>query len=146
MKKITAFLLTAVLIFSLYACGEKEGDLGKQTSVDSDNGYTVIQEVLPFKYSNEEDALKKSENAKTSGFVTTEENASGKIATKNDALEVAKKEVSDKYNTIKFAFDRTRGVWKVTFLLNTVEGNKTESSAVMAVYVDEDGYTLATVK
>lgn len=146
MKKIIAVTLSLALALSLYACGKKDGDLGKQTSIDNDNGYTVIQEVLTFKYSDEEDTFKGNENAKTSGFVTNQDNAESGVKTKTEALGVAKKEVADKYNKVKFAFDRTAGIWKVIFLLDTQNGEQTDSKTVMTVYVDEDGYTLATVK
>lgn len=146
MKKIIAVTLSFALALSLYACGKKDGDYGKQTSIDNANGYTVIQEVLTFKYSDEEDTFKGNENAKTSGFVTNQDNAESGVKTKTEALNVAKKEVTDKYNKIKFAFDRTAGIWKVTFLFDTQTGDKTDSKTVMTVYVDEDGYTLATVK
>ena len=66
--------------------------------------------------------------------------------TKPAILDIAKKEVSEKFNKVNFAFDRTRGVWKVTFSVDTVTDEKTTSEKVMTVYVDEDGYTLATIK
>ncbi len=146
MKKFVAFLLTAVIAMSFFACGKKEGDLGKQTTVDKQNGYTLVEEVLPFKYNNDEEEIKKNPNAKTEGFVTNEGNAVGKVNTKSAVLDIAKKEVGDQFNKVSFAFDRTRGIWKVTFSLDTVTDEKTTSKKVMTVYVDEDGYTLATVK
>lgn len=146
MKKIIAGLLTAVVVLSFFACGKKEGDLGKQTTVDKENGYTIVEEVLTFKYNDDEEEIKKNPNAKTEGFVTSESNAVGKTNTKSAVLEIAKKEVSDNYNKIGFAFDRTQGIWRVTFSLDTVAQEKTDSRKIMTVYVDEDGYTLATVK
>lgn len=44
MKKIVAVLLTAVIAITFFACGKKEGDLGKQTTVDKKNGYTLVEE------------------------------------------------------------------------------------------------------
>lgn len=147
MKKFIAVLMALAIAVSFSACGKKkDGDLGKQTTVDKQNGYTLVEEVLPFKYNDDEEELKKNPNAKTEGFVTSESNAVGKVNTKAKILEIAKKEVSDKFNKVAFAFDRTRGVWKVTFSLDTVTNEKTTSTKVMTVYVDEDGYTLATVK
>lgn len=146
MKKIIAGLLIAVVALSFFACGKKEGDLGKQTTVDKENGYTLVEEVLTFKYNDDEEEIKKNPNAKTEGFVTSESNAVGKVNTKPAVLDIAKKEVGEKFNKVNFAFDRTRGVWKVTFSLDTVAEEKITSSKVMTVYVDEDGYTLATVK
>lgn len=146
MKKIIAVLLAVVISMTFFACGKKEGDLGKQTTVDKKNGYTLVEEVLTFKYNDDEEEIKKNPNAKTDGFVTNESNAVGKVNTKSAVLEIAKKEVSDKFNKINFAFDRTQGIWRVTFSMDTVSGEKTTSEKVMTVYVDEDGYTLATIK
>lgn len=146
MKKIIAVLLAVVISMTFFACGKKEGDLGKQTTVDRKNGYTLVEEVLTFKYNDDEEEIKKNPNAKTDGFVTNESNAVGKVNTKSAVLDIAKKEVSDKFNKINFAFDRTQGIWRVTFSMDTVSGEKTTSEKVMTVYVDEDGYTLATIK
>ena len=146
MKKIIAVLLTVVISMTFFACGKKEGDLGKQTTVDKKNGYTLVEEVLTFKYNDDEEEIKKNPNAKTDGFVTNESNAVGKVNTKSAVLDIAKKEVSDKFNKINFAFDRTQGIWRVTFSMDTVSGEKTTSEKDMTVYVDEDGYTLATIK
>lgn len=146
MKKIIAVLLAVVVSMAFFACGKKEGDLGKQTTVDKKNGYTLVEEVLTFKYNDDEEEIKKNPNAKTDGFVTNESNAVGKVNTKSAVLDIAKKEVSDKFNKINFAFDRTQGIWRVTFSMDTVSGEKTTSEKVMTVYVDEDGYTLATIK
>lgn len=146
MKKIIAVLLAVVISMTFFACGKKEGDLGKQTTVDKKNGYTLVEEVLTFKYNDDEEEIKKNPNAKTDGFVTNESNAVGKVNTKSAVLDIAKKEVSDRFNKINFAFDRTQGIWRVTFSMDTVSGEKTTSEKVMTVYVDEDGYTLATIK
>lgn len=146
MKKTIAVLLAVVISMTFFACGKKEGDLGKQTTVDKKNGYTLVEEVLTFKYNDDEEEIKKNPNAKTNGFVTNESNAVGKVNTKSAVLDIAKKEVSDKFNKINFAFDRTQGIWRVTFSMDTVSGEKTTSEKVMTVYVDEDGYTLATIK
>lgn len=146
MKKKIAVLLAVVISMTFFACGKKEGDLGKQTTVDKKNGYTLVEEVLTFKYNDDEEEIKKNPNAKTDGFVTNESNAVGKVNTKSAVLDIAKKEVSDKFNKINFAFDRTQGIWRVTFSMDTVSGEKTTSEKVMTVYVDEDGYTLATIK
>lgn len=146
MKKTIAVLLAVVISMTFFACGKKEGDLGKQTTVDKKNGYTLVEEVLTFKYNDDEEEIKKNPNTKTDGFVTNESNAVGKVNTKSAVLDIAKKEVSDKFNKINFAFDRTQGIWRVTFSMDTVSGEKTTSEKVMTVYVDEDGYTLATIK
>lgn len=145
MKKFAAIILTLALTFSLYACGKDDG-LGKQTSVNKDEGYTIVNEVVPFQYKKIKDDLKINKNARLSGFVTNEENKTGDVATKMDALAIAKKEVTDSYNKINIAYDRTRGIWRVVFSIDTVTDEKTENTVVMTVYVDEEGYTLATVK
>ena len=45
MKKLLSILLCVALCTMLFGCGHKDGDLGNQTTVDEQNGYTVIQEV-----------------------------------------------------------------------------------------------------
>ena len=120
MKKTVAVLLTAVIAITFFACGKKEGNLGKQTTVDKKNGYTLVEEVLTFKYNDDEEEIKKNPNAKTEGFVTNESNAVGKVNTKSAVLDIAKKEVGEKFNKVNFAFDRTQGIWRVTFSMDTV--------------------------
>ncbi|MEE1246802.1 MAG: hypothetical protein UHL70_06025 [Acutalibacteraceae bacterium] len=147
MKKFIAVILMIAVAISLSACGkEKEGDLGKQTTIDEKNGYTLVEEVLPFKFNKDEKELKKDPNAKMSGFVTNESNAAGKISVKSQAVEIAKKEVTEKFNKVNIAYDRTQGIWRIKFSLDTVTEEKTTNTPVMTVYVDEDGYTLATTK
>lgn len=147
MKKFIAVILMIAVALSLSACGKKkEGDLGKQTTIDEKNGYTLVEEVLPFKFNKDEKELKKDPNAKMSGFVTNESNAAGKISVKTQAVEIAKKEVTEKFNKVNIAYDRTQGIWRIKFSLDTVTEEKTTNTSVMTVYVDEDGYTLATTK
>lgn len=149
MKRIISILLCTAFCLAFFGCTGKD-DLGKQTTIDKSNGYTLVQEVLSFKYSHEEDDLKKNEKAKFDGFKVTADNASGAIKTKSDALNVAKQEVGVSYNKINIFYDRTRGVWKVIFSTDTevtsADGTKsTENAIAQTVYVDEDGYTLATL-
>ena len=147
MKKFIAVILMIAVALSLSACGKKkEGDLGKQTTIDEKNGYTLVEEVLPFKFNKDEKELKKDPNAKMTGFVTNESNAVGKISVKTQAVEIAKKEVTEKFNKVNIAYDRTQGIWRIKFSLDTVTEEKTTNTSVMTVYVDEDGYTLATTK
>ena len=147
MKKIIAVILMIAVALSFSACGKKkEGDLGKQTTIDEKNGYTLVEEVLPFKFNKDEKELKKDPNAKMTGFVTNESNAVGKISVKTQAVEIAKKEVTEKFNKVNIAYDRTQGIWRIKFSLDTVTEEKTTNTPVMTVYVDEDGYTLATTK
>ena len=147
MKKFIAVILMIAVALALSSCGKKkEGDLGKQTTIDEKNGYTLVEEVLPFKFNKDEKELKQDPNAKMSGFVTNESNAAGKISTKSQAVEIAKKEVNEKFNKVNIAYDRTQGIWRIKFSVDTVTEKKTANTPVMTVYVDEDGYTLATTK
>ncbi len=147
MKRIFALFLTVLLTFTLFGCGEQEGDLGNQTTVDEQNGYTLTQEVKIFKFKEEEDALEKIENLRKDGFKVTEENASGEIKTKSDAFELALQEVTVEFNTITSYFDRTRGIWKVVFSdvteTEAEDGSISRTSVTKeTIYLDESGYTL----
>ena len=147
MKRFFALFLTALLAFTLFGCGEQEGDLGKQTTVDEQNGYTLTQEVKMFKFKEEEDSLEKIENLRKDGFKVTEENATGEIKTKADAFELALKEVTVEFNTITSYFDRTRGIWKVIFSdvteTEAEDGSISRTSVTKeTIYLDEAGYTL----
>ena len=151
MKKITALFLSAFIVFALFGCGRNDGDLGKQTTVDEQNGYTLVQEVKSFSMNDDERAMKKLEGVQTDGFKTGEENKTGNIGTKSDAIAIAKGEADVKYNSIRINYDRTRGVWKIVFSndeeITNEEGVKhVESDVLETVYVDEDGYTLAIYK
>ena len=47
MKKIIAVILMIAVALSLSACGKKkEGDLGKQTTIDEKNGYTLVRKFF----------------------------------------------------------------------------------------------------
>lgn len=147
MKKIISVLLLITVCFTFFACGHKDGDLGKQTTVNEENGYTLVQEVKPFEFSDEEDALKGMKTLRVDNFKVTPENTEGKIKTKSDAIEIAIKEASSEYNTINIFYDRTRGIWKIVFSQVTEteaeDGSiKRDSVTKETVYVDEDGYTL----
>ena len=115
MKKFLTFLLVALISFSLSGCGEKEGDLGQQTTLNEENGYTVFKEAKPFEFKKEEDALEERENLRTDGFKYTEENKKGSTANTDAALEIALEEVTVKFNAVKTYYDKTRGIWKVVF-------------------------------
>lgn len=146
MKKFAALILIISMSITLFACKAKEGDLGKQTTVDKENGYTLVQEVRNFSFNKDEDEIEKNPKAKFDGFVTGEKNPAGDIKIKSDALKIAQNEVKFKYNKINYYYDRTRGVWKIVFSKDTVKEDKQIDSVVLGtVYVDEDGYTLATV-
>lgn len=151
MKKIIAFLLVAIISMTFFACNKNDGDLGKQTTVDKDNGYTLVQEVKPFKFSDEEDELENIKGIRTEGFKVTQENTKGSIKTKADVISIAQQEASADYNQIQVFFDRTTGIWKTVFSVTTEktaeDGTVTRDNAIKeTVYVDEDGYTLLAFK
>lgn len=147
MKKLTALLLVIVLPLMLFGCKE-DGDLGKQTTVDEQNGYTLYEGTGMFKMNDDEDIMKNLDGVQKDGFRFNEgDEGISEIKTRSDALEIAKKEADVKYNSIRIAFDRTKGVWRVIFgndIEKQVDGKKQiESTPAETVYIDEDGYTLA---
>lgn len=138
-----------LMLLVLFGCGKSDGGLGKQTTVDEENGYTLVAEVKTFKMNDDERLMKKLDGIKEDGFKTGIENATGDIGTKADAIEIARGEVDVKYNSIRISYDRTRGIWKVVFSNDVEEKDENgmkhvESDVVETVYVDEDGYTLLT--
>lgn len=147
MKKIISVLLLITVCFTFFACGHKDGDLGNQTTVNEENGYTLVQEVVPFDFSKEEDSLKSMKTLRVDNFKVTPENTKGSIQTKADAIEIAIKEAISEYNTINIFYDRSRGIWKIVFSQATE--TKEEDGSLSrdidrkeTVYIDEDGYTL----
>lgn len=151
MKKVVSLLLLVVISITFFACNKNDGDLGKQTTVNKDNGYTLVQEVKPFKFSDEEDELENIKGIRTEGFKVTQENAKGAIKTKADVIEIAQQEASSDYNQIQVFFDRTTGIWKTVFSVTTAttaeDGTVTRDSVIKeTVYIDEDGYTLLAFK
>lgn len=151
MKKIIISVLLIALTVVFFGCSKGNGDLGKQTTVDKDNGYTLVQEVKTFKMNDDEKAMKQLDGVQKDGFVTDEANKTGDVASKTDAIDLAKKEVSLSYNSIRVNFDRTRGIWKIVFSndeeIKGDDGQKhVESNVVETVYVDEEGYTIAIYK
>lgn len=151
MKKVVSLLLLVVISITFFACNKDNGDLGKQTTVNKDNGYTLVQEVKPFKFSAEEDELESIKGIRTEGFKVTQENAKGAIKTKADVIEIAQQEASSDYNQIQVFFDRTTGIWKTVFSVTTTttaeDGTVTRDNVIKeTVYIDEDGYTLLAFK
>lgn len=147
MKKIISCLLLIAVSFTFFACGKQDGDLGKQTTVDAQNGYTITNEVKNFQFKLEEDALEENENLRKDGFKVPKENAKGKIMSKTGAFDIALQEVTVEFNTVTAYFDRTRGIWKVVFsdvTETTAEDGSISRESVTkeSVYVDEEGYTL----
>ncbi|MBR3835691.1 MAG: hypothetical protein IKJ69_02735 [Clostridia bacterium] len=151
MKKLISLLLVVIISTMFFACNKIDGDLGKQTTVDKENGYTLIEEVKPFKFNDEEDALEDMKGVKLDGFKVTKDNTTGAIKTKADVIDIAVQEATEDYNTITIYFDRTRGIWKVVFSIMTETTAKDgaisrENEVKETVYVDEDGYTLFSFK
>ncbi len=147
MKKIISCLLLIAVCFTFFACGKQDGDLGKQTTVDAQNGYTITNEVKNFQFKLEEDALEENENLRKDGFKVSKENAKGKIMSKTGAFDIALQEATVEFNTVTAYFDRTRGIWKVVFsdvTETTAEDGSISRASVTkeSVYIDEAGYTL----
>ena len=147
MKKIISVLLLVAVCFTFFACGHKDGDLGKQTTVDEQNGYTITNEVKNFQFKFEEDELEKKETLRKDGFKVPAESAKGQIMSKTGAFDIALQEVTVEFNTVTAYFDRTRGIWKVVFsdVTETTAENGSisrESVTKESIYIDEEGYTL----
>ncbi len=150
MKKLVAILLTALIAVSFFGCLKDDGDLGKQTTVDKENGVTYVQEVKPFKFADEEENLKDMKGLRVDGFKVPAQEGVEPIKTKDDVMKIALQEVTAEYNTATTYFDRTRGFWKVVFSMNTEttaeDGTVSrESTPKESVYIDEDGYTFLCV-
>ena len=152
MKKLISILLIAIISVTFFACDKNNGDLGKQTTVNSENGYTLVQEVKPFEFSEDEDELQYIESGmRIKGFKVTPENTTGAIKVKADVVEIARQEATEEYNQIQLFYDRTRGIWKVK-LQSVTEYEASDGSfhrdtgTVETIYIDEDGYTLFAVK
>ena len=138
MKKIISLMLIAFTCVTFASCGKN--DLGKQTLVNDAEGYTEYATVSPFDFSDYK--KEKKDKAQTEGFV----NVGGKeFYNKKDAKELALKELPEgyKYNTIKIAYDRTEGMWKVEF--STVKEDGSLSSGI-SVCIEETGTTKLIVK
>lgn len=151
MKKILSVLLLIVVCTTFFACGHTDGDLGKRTTKNEENGYTLMQEVRPFDFDDEEEALEGMKGIRLEGFKVTKDNTTGPIKTKSDVVKIAREEATVEYNTISLYFDRTTGVWKavLSFATETTAKDGTISRETVekeSIFVDEDGYTLFSVK
>ncbi len=155
MKKIVALLLVALIAAAFFGCGYKEGDLGEQTSVNSENSYTIYNEVRPYDHTDDEESFKDSTDTFRSEpnelKVSRETEGIKPIETKDDVITIAFKEVSVDFNTVHVYFDRTQGFWKVVFS-DTEETTNADGIVTQrdirpkeSVYVDEDGYTFLCV-
>lgn len=149
MKKFVSLMLCAAIALTLFGCKGKD-DLGKQTTIDKENGYTIVEELLRFKFNKDEESLTEENGAILSGFKTSEDSPAGPVRSKTDAIEIAKKDVSVDFNKIVVYFDRTRGIWKIVFSTDTTktaeDGSVTRINTVAeTIYVDEDGYTIGAL-
>ncbi len=147
MKKLTAVLLLLILPLTFFGC-RKEGDLGRQTTKDEQNGLTIYEGTGMFRMNDDESAMKRLDGVQKDGFRINEgDSGIAEIRTRSDAIEIAKKEAAVKYNSIRVAFDRTRGIWRVILGNDTekqVDGKiQIETVPAQTVYIDEDGYTIA---
>ena len=134
MKKILAVCMALLLALSFAACGKK-GDLGKQTTKSAE-GIVEYNTVDTFDFGDYKKET--ADKAVTEGFVNAEKSA---CFDKGTAKKLAVKELTDgfTYDTVKIAFDRTEGVWKVSYIASAA--NKSEN-----VCIDSDGLTVLIVK
>ena len=104
---------------------------------DIDEFISRTKVISEFNYRDDAVLYKKdNEGVKTEGFVNTEPS---EIITVKDAVNLAKKECSVEYDTMKIWYDYTKGVWKINFSkFNTLGGDQT-------VYIDRNGITLMRV-
>ena len=136
MKRIVALLAALVLVLSLCACSKD--DLGKQTQVNA--GIVEYNTVVSFDYS---DYLKEHEaSAVKDGFANTKETTCIDKGTAKK-LAINELESSFKYNTVRISYDRTEGVWMVTY--STTDENKNETNT-LSVCIDDKGITQLVVK
>ena len=134
MKRISAILLAAVMIFSFAACSKK-GDLGKQTTTNA-KGIVEYNTVGTFDFS---DYKKENEDkAVTEGFKNIEES---KCLDKGAAKKLAANELTEgfEYDTLRIAYDRTEGMWRVSYSIS-------ETGAAENICIDSDGITQLIVK
>ena len=136
MKRIVALLAALVFVLSLCACSKD--DVGKQTQVNA--GIVEYNTVTTFDYS---DYLKEHEaSAVKEGFANTKETTCIDKGTAKK-LAINELESSLKYNTVRISYDRTEGIWMVTY--STTDENKNESNT-MSVCIDDKGITKLIVK
>lgn len=135
MKKAALIVLSVLMITSFAAC-RKSGDLGEQTKVN-DSGVVEYNTVGTFDYS--EFAKEHEKNSTKEGFVNTKESA---CRDKGTAKALAEKELADDftYDTVKIAYDRTEGIWKVEFSQNA------QGTGKLSVCIEDTGITKLIVK
>ena len=131
MKKFTAVIIAVIMLAVFSGCKDK-GDLGAQTKTN-ENGVVEYNTVNAFDYS---DFKKENKNsAKTEGFVNTKES---ECKDKSDAEALAVKELDSgfEYNTVKISYDRTEGIWRVSF---------SSESKTQHICIDGSGKTVLAV-
>lgn len=135
MKRAALILLSVLMMVSFAAC-HKKGDLGEQTKTN-DSGVVEYNTVSSFDYS--EYAKEHEKDCVTDGFVNTKK---GTCQDKGTARDLAKKELSDDfiYDTVKIAYDRTEGMWKVEFSQNA------QSTGKVSVCIEDTALTKLIVK
>lgn len=134
MKRLTAVLLCALMLVSFAACAKK-GDLGKQTTTNA-QGVVEYNTVNTFDFSDYKKENK--DKAITEGFANTEKS---KCLDKSTAKQLALNELEQgfEYDTVKISYDRTEGMWRVSY-----SSSQTQKS--FSVCIDSDGVTQLIVK
>lgn len=129
MKKFILLIFAFVLLISFSAC--------KSDSSSNSSNINADLMVRSFSYADVRAKHKDGEpGIKTDGFKNTIEH---KIETAEDALRLAKNEVSVSYDSTTVHFDNDEKVWKVEFWTqDQVGGDQT-------VYLNENGITLLRV-
>ena len=132
MKKYALILMALMMVFSFAACRDK-GDLGAQTTTNA-QGIVEFNTVAVFDYSDY--AKENADKAITDGFKVTKESS---CSDKKEAKNIAANEFSGDfaYTTVKLAFDRTEGIWRVSYISDV---NKEH------ICIDETGKTVLVVK
>ncbi len=138
MRKAAALLLSIAFALCLTACNSD--DLGKQTSVNEEQGYTEFNTVNSFDFSDYKKEHK--DIARTDGFKNVQPK---QFHNKTDAKELAKNELPEgyKFNNLKIFFDPTEGIWMVEYSTVNEAG---ETTAKLCVCVEDTGYTKLIVE
>ena len=123
MKKVICLLVASVLL--LCGCVQAE--------------QTEHPDLEKFSYSKEYAEYNDgSPGVQTSGFVNTE---STEINNADQVVELAKKECTVAYNTIRVAFDPEQKVYRVNFSMNEESAPFITLGGDLSVYINEKGIT-----
>ncbi len=114
-----AICLFFVIFLFLCGCSQKEK-------------YTVVD----FSYKSDYSCYKDEPGVKESGFVNTEK---CELKTAEQAIKLAKKECTVRYNTIDVAFDSDLKIYRVSFYKENQLGGDQN------VYISDEGVTLLIV-